>query len=93
MSSLIFPEIKKILKNVLSAIIVIIGVDFHSLHCNLSPREVILLSIYVTLSGFAQTWKTPGFDLGPGKLLEFEKRVFCPGIVLEFCKITLENMS
>ena len=33
------------------------------------------------------------FDLGTGKLLEFEKRVFCPGIVLELCKITLENMS
>ena len=31
--------------------------------------------------------------LGPGKLLEFEKSAFCPGIVREFCKIILENMS
>ena len=43
------------------------------------------------LTGFAQTWKK--FDLGPGKLLEFEKSAFCPGIVLEFCKIILENMN
>ena len=28
------------------------------------------------LTGFAQIWKT--FDLGPGKLLEFEKSAFCP---------------
>ena len=33
------------------------------------------------------------FDLGPGKLLEFQKSAFCPGIVLEFCKIILENMN
>ena len=32
------------------------------------------------------------FDLGPGKL-EFEKSAFCPGIVLEFCKIILEKMN
>ena len=25
--------------------------------------------------------------------LEFEKSIFCPGIVLEFCKIILENMN
>ena len=31
------------------------------------------------------------FDLGPGKLLEFLKTAICPGIVLEFCKILLEN--
>ena len=39
------------------------------------------------LTGFAQTCKK--FDLGPGKLLEFEKKCLlswnCPGIVLEFC--------
>ena len=33
------------------------------------------------------------FYLGPGKLLDFEKSAFCPGIVLEFCKIILENMN
>ena len=32
-------------------------------------------------------------DLGPGKLLEFEKSTFCPGSVLEFCKIILETMN
>ena len=42
------------------------------------------------LTGFAQTWK---IDLGHGKLLEFGKSAFCPGIVLEFCKIILENMN
>ena len=42
------------------------------------------------LTGFAQTWKN---DIGPGKLLEFEKSAFCPGIVLEFRKINLENMN
>ena len=36
----------------------------------------------------------PGkIDLGPEKLLEFGKSAFCPGIVLEFCKIILENMN
>ena len=29
------------------------------------------------------------FDLGPGKLLEFEKSAICSGIVKEFCKIFL----
>ena len=43
------------------------------------------------LTEFAQTWKF--FYLGPGKLLEFEKSAFCPGIVLKFCKIILENMN
>ena len=32
------------------------------------------------------------FDLGPGKL-EFEHISFCPGIVLEFCKINFENIN
>ena len=31
------------------------------------------------------------FDLGPGKLLELQNSAICPGIVLEFCKIALEN--
>ena len=42
------------------------------------------------LTGFAQNWKV---HLGPGKLLEFEKRAFCHGIVLEICKIIVENMN
>ena len=33
------------------------------------------------------------FDLGPGKLLEFQISAICPGIVLEFCKIALENVK
>ena len=33
------------------------------------------------------------FDLGPGKLLEFQNSAICPGIVLEFCKIVLENVK
>ena len=43
------------------------------------------------LAEFVQTWKN--FYLGPGKLLKFEKSAFCPGTVLEFCKIILENMN
>ena len=31
------------------------------------------------------------FDHGPGKLLEFEKNAFCPGIVLELCKLSLKK--
>ena len=42
---------------------------------------------------FAQTWKVLEFYLGPGKLLEFVKSASCPGLVLEFCKIFLENMN
>ena len=37
------------------------------------------------LTGFAQTWKNLALVL--------EKSAFCPGIVLEFCKIILENMN
>ena len=33
------------------------------------------------------------FDLGPGKLLEFQNSAICPGIVLEFCKFALENVK
>ena len=33
------------------------------------------------------------FDLGRGKLLKFENSAICPGIVLEFCKIALENVK
>ena len=37
------------------------------------------------LTGLAQTWKNLAFVL--------EKSAFCPGIVLKFCKIILENMN
>ena len=37
------------------------------------------------LTGFAQTWKNLALVL--------EKSAFCPGIVLEFCQIFLENMN
>ena len=37
------------------------------------------------LTGLAQTWKNLAYVL--------EKSAFCPGIVLEFCKIILENMN
>ena len=37
------------------------------------------------LAGLAQTCKNLALVL--------EKSVFCPGIVLEFCKIILENMN
>ena len=37
------------------------------------------------LTGLAQTWKKLALVL--------EKSAFCPGIVLEFCKIILENMN
>ena len=37
------------------------------------------------LTGFTQTWKNVALVL--------EKSSFCPGIVLEFCKIILENMN
>ena len=33
------------------------------------------------------------FDLGPGKPLEFQNSATCPGIVLQFCKIALENVK
>ena len=31
------------------------------------------------------------FDIGLGKLIEFVESAICPGIVLEFCRILLEN--
>ena len=37
------------------------------------------------LTGLAQTWKNLALVL--------EKSAFCPGIVLEFCKIILESMN
>ena len=37
------------------------------------------------LTGFAHTWKNLALVL--------EKSAFCPGIVLEFCQIFLENMN
>ena len=41
--------------------------------------------LYVILTqGSHRPGKVLEFDLGPGKLLEFENSAFCPGIVLEF---------
>ena len=37
--------------------------------------------------------KSLNLTFGPGKLLGFEKSAFCLGIVLEVCKIFLENMN
>ena len=47
----------------------------------------------VSTQGSHRPGKVLEFDLGPGKLLKFEKSAFCPGIVLEFCKIILKNMN
>ena len=44
------------------------------------------------LTEFAQTWKNFTLDLENSSNLE-KKSAFCPGIVLEFCKIILENMN
>ena len=49
---------------------------------------------HIILGILLQGSHRPGkIDPGPGKLQEFEKSAFCPGIVLEFCKIILENMN
>ena len=49
---------------------------------------------YVHVHNHGQGSHRPGkvleFDLGPGKLLEFQNSAICPGIVLEFYKIALE---
>ena len=47
-------------------------------------------SIYI--QGSHRPGKVLEFDFGPGKLLEFQNSAICPGIVLEFCKIALENV-
>ena len=58
--------------------------------------QEITLTRHLNLVLFVQG-RRPGkvleIGLGPGKLLEFEKRVLCPRIGLEFCKIILENMN
>ena len=43
------------------------------------------------LTEIAQTWKS--FTLVLENSSNLEKSAFCPGIVLEFCKIILENMN
>ena len=43
------------------------------------------------LTGFAQTWKN--LTLVLENSWNLKKSAFCPGIVLEFCKIILENMN
>ena len=45
------------------------------------------------IQGLHRPGKVLEFDHGPGKLLEFENSAICPGIVLEFCKIALENVK
>ena len=47
----------------------------------------------LVLQGTHRPGKVLEFDLGPGKLLEFQNSAICPGIVLEFCKIALENVK
>ena len=42
-------------------------------------------SLY-NITGSDRPGKVLEFDIGPGKLLEFEKSAFSPGIVLEFQK-------
>ena len=53
----------------------------------------VLVSDLVGHQGSHRPGKVLEFDLGPGKLLEFQKSAICPGIVLEFCKIVLENVK
>ena len=43
------------------------------------------------LAEFVQTWKNVTLVLENSSNLK--KSAFCPGIVLEFCKIILENMN
>ena len=47
----------------------------------------------VLIQGSHRPGKVFEFDLGPGKLLEFQNGAICPGIVLEFFKIALENLK
>ena len=68
---------------------------------NGSPIQIaVLRSSYnqaksraMTIQGSHRPGKVLEFDLGPGKLLEFQNSAICPGIVLEFCKIALENVK
>ena len=54
----------------------------------------MVVGIYkMHLQGSHRPGKVFEFDLGPGKLLEFQNSAICPGIVLEFCKIALENVK
>ena len=50
-------------------------------------------TISQVIQGSHRPGKVVEFDLGPGKLLEFQNSAFCTGIVLEFCKIALENVK
>ena len=57
-------------------------------------RKTLIKSFFwVFMQGSHRPGKVLEFDLGSKKILEFEKSAFCPGIVLEFCKIILENMN
>ena len=50
-------------------------------------------TIHLLPQGLHRPGKVLEFDLGPGKLLEFQNSAICPGIVLDFCKIALENVK
>ena len=62
-------------------------------HSDQGSDEVCIHSLTYLVRGSHRPGKVLELDLGPGKLLEFEKSAFCPGIVMEFCKIILENMN
>ena len=53
----------------------------------------VLKVCFILQQGLHRPGKVLEFDLGPGKLLEFQNSVICHGIVLEFCKIALENVK
>ena len=55
----------------------------HSRFSNLKQAQRIRTYLEKSLNLTSWSWK----------LLEFEKSAFCPGIVLEVCKIILENMN
>ena len=67
------------------------------IHKQTSKKPVFFSSFKCKCIKVGQGSHRPGkvleFDLGPGKLLEFQNSAICPGIVLEFCKIALENVK
>ena len=60
----------------------------HKLNLGVNMAYKMILA----LTGFAQTWKNLTLVLENSWNLK-KKSAFCPGIVLGFCKIILENMS
>ena len=55
--------------------------------------ENVIKGVYMYTQVSHRPGKVLEFYLGPGKLLEFQNSAICPGIVLEFCKIALENVK